>query len=155
MVKRDRRNLTAARDAMIVQMRRDGSDYAVIAHWFGLTEARVCQIVTTANRRIPNRPPIRSLTTESSVHDLPGLGTRELNCLEYAGITTVGQLVGLNDNEMLALPGFGRRSLARVRRALGQFPIDFLLPLAAMAIEICCAIGTLVYADNVTMEWMM
>ena len=37
-----------------------------------------------------------------------------------ASVTTVAQLMGLSDAELLALPNFGKSSLARVRKALGS-----------------------------------
>ena len=149
---RANRDSTQARDAMIVQMRRNGSTYAEIAATFSLSEARVCQIVTAANRPITlSRPDVRTITAESVICALPGLGTRELKSLDRAGIRTVGQLAALNDNKLLTLPGFGRLSLAKVKLALS----NILLPMLAIAMEICCMAATMVYADAVNLDWMM
>ncbi len=52
-----------------------------------------------------------------SVEDL-GLGVRTTNCLERAGIRTIGQLASLTDRELSRTPNLGRKRLAEIRKAL-------------------------------------
>ncbi len=40
--------------------------------------------------------------------------------LEHENITTVGELIGLSSDDLLAWPGFGAMSLREVRRALAE-----------------------------------
>jgi len=56
--------------------------------------------------------------------DLPveelGLGVRATNCLENAGIQTVGQLVSLTEWELLRIRNFGRKTLGEIKHALQE-----------------------------------
>ena len=44
---------------------------------------------------------------------------RSYNCLKRAGIQNVGELVRKSENELNAIPNFGRKSIEEVRSALG------------------------------------
>jgi len=69
----------------------------------------------------PNRP----------VEDL-GLGTRAVDALAKAGITNVGQVLerlGEGETSMLAIEGFGRKSLIDMKKALRN--LGYELPAAA------------------------
>ncbi|HEY3344341.1 MAG TPA: DNA-directed RNA polymerase subunit alpha C-terminal domain-containing protein [Anaerolineaceae bacterium] len=73
---------------------------------------------------------------ERSVADL-GLGTRPTDVLAKAGITMVGQILEkLNEGEgaMLAIDGFGRKSLIDLKKRLRQLGYD--LPAAAEEITV-------------------
>ena len=66
-----------------------------------------------AARVSPNRP-----VTEFE------LGTRPTDALAKAGITTAGQILdklALGDDALLAVDGFGRKSLADLKKRLRQF----------------------------------
>ena len=54
---------------------------------------------------------------ERSVEDL-GLGGRITNMLRNAGVSTLRELVVYSDEELLAVPGFGKKALADVRDQL-------------------------------------
>jgi large subunit ribosomal protein L31 len=73
---------------------------------------------------------------ERSVADL-GLGTRPTDVLAKAGITMVGQILEkLNEGEgaLLAIDGFGRKSLIDLKKRLRQLGYD--LPAAAEEITV-------------------
>jgi DNA-directed RNA polymerase subunit alpha len=47
------------------------------------------------------------------------LGVRSYNCLKRVGIETIGDLTSKSENELVAIPNFGRKSIEEVRAALG------------------------------------
>jgi len=46
------------------------------------------------------------------------LGVRSYNCLKRVGIETIGDLVGKSENELAAIPNFGRKSIEEVKETL-------------------------------------
>ena len=46
------------------------------------------------------------------------LGVRSYNCLKRAGIQTIGDLVLKSENELSAIPNFGRKSIEEVKETL-------------------------------------
>jgi DNA-directed RNA polymerase subunit alpha len=46
------------------------------------------------------------------------LGVRSYNCLKRAGIQTIGDLVQRSENELSAIPNFGRKSIEEVKETL-------------------------------------
>jgi DNA-directed RNA polymerase subunit alpha len=48
------------------------------------------------------------------------LGVRSYNCLKRVGIETIGDLTSKSENELVAIPNFGRKSIEEVREALGS-----------------------------------
>jgi DNA-directed RNA polymerase alpha subunit len=52
---------------------------------------------------------------------LPALSIRAANCLRDAGLLCVGDVRRASAKQLLAIPHFGARSLAEVRRALAAF----------------------------------
>ena len=46
------------------------------------------------------------------------LGVRSYNCLKRVGIETIGDLTSKSENELVAIPNFGRKSIEEVRSAL-------------------------------------
>jgi DNA-directed RNA polymerase subunit alpha len=47
------------------------------------------------------------------------LGVRSYNCLKRVGIETIGDLVSKTENELAAIPNFGRKSIEEVKETLG------------------------------------
>ena len=47
------------------------------------------------------------------------LGVRSYNCLKRVGIETIGDLVVKSENELAAIPNFGRKSIEEVKETLG------------------------------------
>lgn len=56
---------------------------------------------------------------QESVDDLE-LSVRSSNCLDNAGIKTVGQLIALTEGDLLRLRYFGRKSLDEIKCALRE-----------------------------------
>jgi DNA-directed RNA polymerase subunit alpha len=52
------------------------------------------------------------------------LGVRSYNCLKRAGIQTVGDLVSKSENELAAIPNFGRKSIDEVIETLQARGLD-------------------------------
>src|SRR6266446_2866271 len=48
------------------------------------------------------------------------LGVRSYNCLKRVGIETIGDLVMKSENELAAIPNFGKKSIEEVKETLGQ-----------------------------------
>src|ERR671924_365924 len=46
------------------------------------------------------------------------LGVRSYNCLKRVGIETIGDLVGKTENELAAIPNFGKKSVEEVKETL-------------------------------------
>ena len=46
------------------------------------------------------------------------LGVRSYNCLKRVGIETIGDLTSKSENELVAIPNFGRKSIEEVRETL-------------------------------------
>jgi len=46
------------------------------------------------------------------------LGVRSYNCLKRVGIETIGDLVSKTENELAAIPNFGRKSIEEVKDTL-------------------------------------
>ncbi len=47
------------------------------------------------------------------------LGVRSYNCLKRVGIETIGDLVRKSENELAAIPNFGKKSIEEVKETLG------------------------------------
>ena len=48
------------------------------------------------------------------------LGVRSYNCLKRVGIETIGDLVMKSENELAAIPNFGKKSIEEVKETLGH-----------------------------------
>jgi DNA-directed RNA polymerase subunit alpha len=48
------------------------------------------------------------------------LGVRSYNCLKRVGIETIGDLVMKTENELAAIPNFGKKSIEEVKETLQQ-----------------------------------
>ena len=46
------------------------------------------------------------------------LGVRSYNCLKRVGIETIGDLVMKSENELAAIPNFGKKSIEEVKETL-------------------------------------
>ena len=53
------------------------------------------------------------------------LSVRSHNCLQAAGIKTIGELVSKEESEMLRFKNFGRKSLTELVEKLGDMSISF------------------------------
>jgi DNA-directed RNA polymerase subunit alpha len=52
------------------------------------------------------------------------LGVRSYNCLKRVGIETIGDLVMKTENELAAIPNFGKKSIEEVKETLGQHGLN-------------------------------
>ncbi|MFN2470131.1 MAG: DNA-directed RNA polymerase subunit alpha [Gaiellaceae bacterium] len=52
------------------------------------------------------------------------LGVRSYNCLKRVGIETIGDLVTKSENELAAIPNFGKKSIEEVKETLGQHGLN-------------------------------
>ena len=53
------------------------------------------------------------------------LSVRSHNCLQAAGIRTIGELVSKEESEMLKFKNFGRKSLTELQEKLGSLELQF------------------------------
>jgi DNA-directed RNA polymerase subunit alpha len=52
------------------------------------------------------------------------LGVRSYNCLKRVGIETIGDLVMKTENELAAIPNFGKKSIEEVKETLAQHNLN-------------------------------
>ncbi len=52
------------------------------------------------------------------------LGVRSYNCLKRVGIETIGDLVGKSENELAAIPNFGKKSIEEVKETLSAHGLN-------------------------------
>jgi DNA-directed RNA polymerase subunit alpha len=52
------------------------------------------------------------------------LGVRSYNCLKRVGIETIGDLVMKTENELAAIPNFGKKSIEEVKETLAQHGLN-------------------------------
>jgi DNA-directed RNA polymerase subunit alpha len=68
------------------------------------------------------RPPLSSLPIPQKVYDTPieelDLSVRAYNCLKRSNITKVGQVLSMNEEDLLGVRNFGEKSLQELRERL-------------------------------------
>ena len=76
---------------------------------------------------VPAAPADGAGPTESLAHGMENfpieeleLGVRSYNCLKRVGIETIGDLVTKTENELAAIPNFGKKSIEEVKETLQQ-----------------------------------
>ena len=52
------------------------------------------------------------------------LGVRSYNCLKRVGIETIGDLVTKTENELAAIPNFGKKSIEEVKETLAAHGLN-------------------------------
>ena len=52
------------------------------------------------------------------------LGVRSYNCLKRVGIETIGDLVTKTENELAAIPNFGKKSIEEVKETLATHGLN-------------------------------
>ena len=57
--------------------------------------------------------------------DEMGLSVRSHNCLQAAGIKTIGELVSKDESQMLKFKNFGRKSLTELVAKLSELNLEF------------------------------
>ena len=66
---------------------------------------------------------IKGILTKSI--DEMELSVRSHNCLQAAGIKTIGELVSKEESELLKFKNFGRKSLTELQEKLGELELNF------------------------------
>lgn len=133
------------REFTVYLMSIRGDTHASIARAVGLSRARVSQIVKLY-RDMPSPVLHEDLNAASPILDLPGLTGRELRCIQQANVATIGDLAKFDDGTMLGWPGFGKRSLNRVRQALEHSGIlEHATEIVGASVLLCCAFATTIY----------
>jgi DNA-directed RNA polymerase subunit alpha len=62
------------------------------------------------------------------------LSVRTMNCLRRGGITTVGELIGKGEGELLSLHNFGQKSMKEVKERLETLGLS-LTPVVGEKVE--------------------
>jgi DNA-directed RNA polymerase subunit alpha len=70
----------------------------------------------------PEKPPLSSMPIPQKVYDTPiedlDLSVRAYNCLKRSNITKVGQVLSMNEEDLLGVRNFGEKSLVELRERL-------------------------------------
>ncbi len=70
----------------------------------------------------PEKPPLSSIPIPQKVYDTPieelDLSVRAYNCLKRSNITKVGQVLSMNEEDLLGVRNFGEKSLQELRERL-------------------------------------
>ena len=74
--------------------------------------------VCTTSGSVNGRPSTTSHGMENFPIEELELGVRSYNCLKRVGIETIGDLTSKSENELAAIPNFGRKSIEEVRETL-------------------------------------
>ena len=86
----------------------------------------VRHFTTLANYRAtlaePEKPPLSSMPIPQKIYDTPieelDLSVRAYNCLKRSNITKVGQVLSMNEEDLLGVRNFGEKSLQELRERL-------------------------------------
>jgi DNA-directed RNA polymerase subunit alpha len=70
----------------------------------------------------PEKPPLSSMPIPPKIYDTPieelDLSVRAYNCLKRSNITKVGQVLSMNEEDLLGVRNFGEKSLQELRERL-------------------------------------
>jgi len=70
----------------------------------------------------PEKPPLSSIPIPQKIYDTPieelDLSVRAYNCLKRSNITKVGQVLSMNEEDLLGVRNFGEKSLTELRERL-------------------------------------
>jgi len=70
----------------------------------------------------PEKPPLSSIPIPQKIYDTPieelDLSVRAYNCLKRSNITKVGQVLSMNEEDLLGVRNFGEKSLQELRERL-------------------------------------
>jgi DNA-directed RNA polymerase subunit alpha len=70
----------------------------------------------------PEKPPLSSMPIPQKIYDTPieelDLSVRAYNCLKRSNITKVGQVLSMNEEDLLGVRNFGEKSLQELRERL-------------------------------------
>lgn len=89
---------------------------AILVRQFGIL-AELAGKPEPQSLRMPDQPAISSRLYEVPIEELD-LSVRAYNCLKRAGITKVGQVLEMSEEDLLSVRNFGRKSLDELRERL-------------------------------------
>src|SRR5437763_1013006 len=75
-------------------------------------------VVKASDVEAPAEPALAHGMENFPIEELE-LGVRSYNCLKRVGIETIGDLVTKTENELAAIPNFGKKSIEEVKETLG------------------------------------
>ena len=77
---------------------------------------------TTVHGSRTEKPPLSSMPIPAKIYDTPieelDLSVRAYNCLKRSNITKVGQVLSMNEEDLLGVRNFGEKSLQELRERL-------------------------------------
>jgi DNA-directed RNA polymerase subunit alpha len=77
----------------------------------------------TATEAVPTEAPLAHGMENFPIEELE-LGVRSYNCLKRVGIETIGDLVVKSENELAAIPNFGKKSIEEVKETLATHGLN-------------------------------
>ena len=77
----------------------------------------------TATEAVPAEAPLAHGMENFPIEELE-LGVRSYNCLKRVGIETIGDLVMKSENELAAIPNFGKKSIEEVKETLATHGLN-------------------------------
>jgi DNA-directed RNA polymerase subunit alpha len=77
----------------------------------------------TATEAVPAEAPLAHGMENFPIEELE-LGVRSYNCLKRVGIETIGDLVMKTENELAAIPNFGKKSIEEVKETLATHGLN-------------------------------
>ena len=77
----------------------------------------------TPSEAVPAEAPLAHGMENFPIEELE-LGVRSYNCLKRVGIETIGDLVMKTENELAAIPNFGKKSIEEVKETLQQHGLN-------------------------------
>jgi DNA-directed RNA polymerase subunit alpha len=77
----------------------------------------------TATEAVPAEPTLAHGMENFPIEELE-LGVRSYNCLKRVGIETIGDLVVKSENELAAIPNFGKKSIEEVKETLATHGLN-------------------------------
>ena len=124
---------TEGHERLIMEVNSDGSTAPkdAINHAANLTRQKLAYFmfndsnaIKAVNEEEMNEAlEIKGILTKSI--DEMELSVRSHNCLQAAGIRTIGELVSKEEGEMLKFKNFGRKSLTELQEKLGELELNF------------------------------
>jgi DNA-directed RNA polymerase subunit alpha len=131
-VERERVGPTTDFDRLVMEVWTDGSvaprvalseaARMLVAHFQLITEAESVEVEPEGVEKVPAEETGLEAELDNPIESLD-LNVRAFNCLKRAGISTVGQVLeklATNENELLEIRNFGRKSLEELKEKLAE-----------------------------------
>ena len=104
------------------------NDNLILRHYFNYTNSSItgeiyANIHTVNEEEVNEALELKTILSKSI--DEMELSVRSHNCLQAAGIETIGSLVSKDESVMLKYKNFGRKSLTELQEKLGELNLNF------------------------------